>query len=120
MPPGDTTAADFHLRAIGQEPGWLLEIDPPNEIRFSYDYGQRTLTTPVPPPADSAGTKVWNAKAGSYDLRIVVADTPCEDVMSGKPYPATVTVTLNGKEFRGCGERLATGGSGGTVNPKRA
>jgi hypothetical protein len=28
--------------------------------------------------------------------------------MSGKPYPATVTVTLNDRSFRGCGEPLAT------------
>jgi uncharacterized membrane protein len=32
----------------------------------------------------------------------------CEDSMSGRPFPATVTVTLNGRSFHGCGESLAT------------
>jgi hypothetical protein len=28
--------------------------------------------------------------------------------MSGRDFAATVTVTLNGRTFRGCGENLAT------------
>jgi uncharacterized membrane protein len=32
----------------------------------------------------------------------------CEDSMSGRPFAATVTVMLNGRAFRGCGEELAT------------
>ena len=103
-PPADNaTRAPFRFRAVGQEPGWLLEIDSEKEIRFSYDYAQQTATTPVPQPTDSAGAQVWHATAEGTDLRIVILPAPCQDVMSGQPYPATVTVTLNGQAYRGCG-----------------
>ena len=41
-------------------------------------------------------------------LRVEVVPVRCEDTMSGKPFPATVTVTLNERSFRGCGESLTT------------
>lgn len=103
-PAGDSAQPTlFRFRAVGQEPGWLLEIDSQKEIRFSYDYGQKTATTPVPQPTDSSGAQVWHAMTEGNDLRIVIVRTPCEDAMSGQPYPATVTVTLNGQDYRGCG-----------------
>lgn len=95
------TIVDF--RGIGQEPGWILQIVRGREMRFSYDYGERTVATPVPTPTDSAGTQVWHVITEANDLRVVVVPTRCEDVMSGKPFPATVTVTLNGQAYRGCG-----------------
>ena len=98
----EETAPPYQFAGVGQEPGWLLQID--SVITFSYDYAQRTLTVPVPRPMPEAtGAKVWHVKNDSTDLQVVVAETPCEDAMSGKPYPATVTVTLNGQVYRGCG-----------------
>jgi len=42
------------------------------------------------------------------DLRVEIVPVSCNDSMSGRAFPATVTVTLNGRTFRGCGEALAT------------
>jgi uncharacterized membrane protein len=104
----------FRFAAVGQEPGWLLEIDSAHTIRFSYDYAQRTVSgTGQPPASDSSGARVWHLKNDSTDLRVVVSATPCEDVMSGKPYPATVTVTLNGQVYRGCGGEVDSPSSSG-------
>lgn len=92
----------YQFAGVGQEPGWLLQID--SVITFSYDYAQRTVTVPVPRSMpDATGARVWQVKTDTTDLQVVVAETPCEDAMSGKPYPATVTVTLNGQVYRGCG-----------------
>lgn len=101
-------ARDF--RAVGQEPGWQLEIRQGAEMRFTFDYGQNSAVTPasrmkVDP---GTGTRTYHAVAGANDLRVEIVPVACADSMSGRPFATTVTVTLNGRSYRGCGEDLAT------------
>ena len=101
---------DRDFRAIGQEPGWQLEIRQGAEMRFTYDYGKGTAVTPaVRVSVDSStGTRTYHAVAEANDLRVEIVPVTCNDAMSGRAFAATVTVTLNGRSFRGCGESLAT------------
>ena len=101
---------DRDFRAIGQEPGWQLEIRLGSEMRFTYDYGKGSAVTPAARGVlDSrTGTRSFHGVAEANDLRVEIVPVRCEDTMSGKAFPATVTVTLNGRSFRGCGESLAT------------
>jgi heat shock protein HslJ/uncharacterized membrane protein len=103
-------ARDRDFRAVGQEPGWQLEIRMGSEMRFTYDYGQGSAVTPAAHAVLDArtGTRSFHARTEANDLRVEIVPVKCEDAMSGKPYPATVTVTLNDRSFRGCGEPLAT------------
>ena len=103
-------ARDRDFRAIGQEPGWQLEIRMGSEMRLTYDYGKGSAVTPAARAELDAktGTRTFHATAEANDLRVEVVPVRCEDTMSGKPFPATVTVTLNDRSFRGCGESLAT------------
>ena len=103
-------ARDRDFRAIGQEPGWQLEIRQGAEMRFTYDYGKGTAVTPASRVRvdSSTGTRTYHAVAEANDLRVEIVPVSCADSMSGRPFPATVSVTLNGKTFRGCGEELAT------------
>ena len=103
-------ARDRDFRAVGQEPGWQLEIRMGSEMRFTYDYGQGSAVTPAARAVLDArtGTRSFHARTEANDLRVEIVPVKCEDAMSGKPYPATVTVTLNERSFRGCGEPLAT------------
>ena len=102
-------ARDRDFRAVGQEPGWQLEIRMGSEMRFTYDYGEGSAVTPAARAVLDArtGTRSFHARTEANDLRIEIVPVKCEDAMSGKPYPATVTVTLNDRSFRGCGEPLA-------------
>jgi uncharacterized membrane protein len=101
---------DLDFRAVGQEPGWQLEIRKGAEMRLSYDYGNGTAVTPAPRVAvdSSSGTRTYHAVSEANDLSVVIVPVSCSDSMSGRQFPATVSVTLNGKTFRGCGEELAT------------
>lgn len=101
---------DRDFRAVGQEPGWQLEMRMGAEIRLTYDYGKGTAVTPAARVEldSSSGTRTYHAVSGGNDLRVVIVPVRCEDSMSGRPFAATVTVTLNGRAFRGCGEELAT------------
>ncbi len=101
---------DRDFRAIGQEPGWQLEIRKGVEMRLTYDYAKGMAVTPAPAAhLDSgSGTRTYHAVTEANDLRVVIVPVACTDSMSGRPFPATVSVTLNGRTFRGCGEELAT------------
>jgi heat shock protein HslJ/uncharacterized membrane protein len=101
---------DRDFRAIGQEPGWQLEIRKGAEMRLTYDYGKGMAVTPAPKLQvdSSSGRRTYHASAEGNDLSVVIVPVPCNDSMSGRAFPATVSVTLNGKTFRGCGEELAT------------
>jgi heat shock protein HslJ/uncharacterized membrane protein len=101
---------DRDFRGVGQEPGWQLELRKGSEIRFTYDYGKGTAVTPAPRPSvdPGNGTQTYHAVSEANDLKVVIVPVSCADSMSGRPFPATVTVTLNGKAYRGCGEELAT------------
>lgn len=101
---------DHDYRGVGQEPGWQLEIRQGDEMRFTYDYGKGTAVTPAGRGDLDArtGTRTFRASSGADDLRVEIVPVSCNDSMSGRAFPATVTVTLNGRTFRGCGEALAT------------
>ena len=103
-------ARDRDFRAVGQEPGWQLEIRNGSEMRLTYDYGKGTAVTPAPRTQLDAqtGTRTLHAQTEANDLRVEIVPVACNDSMSGKAFAATVTVTLNGRTFRGCGENLAT------------
>ncbi len=102
-------ARDRDFRAVGQEPGWQLEVRKGSEMRFTYDYGKGTAVTPAPRTQVDAqsGTRTLHARSEATDLKVEIVPVACNDAMSGRPFPATVTVTLNGRTFRGCGEDLA-------------
>lgn len=107
--PDDTASpgasSDEHFTALGQEPGWRLEIVSGKEITFTYDYGEGKVVAPTPAPQTGAatGVRVYDASTSAGSLRIEIEPTACADVMSGKPFPTTVTVILGGRSFRGCG-----------------
>jgi uncharacterized membrane protein len=96
------------FRAVGQEPGWLLEIGAEGQIRLVTDYGAEERILPMPPPVvDSVSwTTTYRVVAPDVDLTIDIRDEPCADTMSGERFPATVTVVLNRMRYSGCGRAL--------------
>jgi uncharacterized membrane protein len=99
------------VRAVGQEPGWLLEITPGGRMEFTGDYGDVCVVAPTPLPdrSEGAGRRVYRAGAGARGLAAVFEERACRDTMSGSPYPFTVTVTLDGRTHEGCGDIVPSG-----------
>ncbi len=93
------------FRAIGQEPGWLLEITNGEQILVVTDYGQDRQSYPfVEPREDKAARKTVFQVNDSTS--VLIEGKPCSDSMSGESFQTTVTVTLNGKSLKGCGRAL--------------
>ncbi len=94
--------------ALGQEPGWRLEITNGQQIRYIGNYGQDTVyaSTTKPDINKEQSRKTYTVQAKDHTLSIIITDTPCTDVMSGVKFPSTVQVTIDGTTYSGCGESL--------------
>lgn len=101
----DTASGGPGLHALGQEPGWMVDLEPGGDLRVVARYGADTIIVVAPEPTtDSTGARVYRASSADHDVAVTVEDEPCRGAMSGKPFPMTVTLELDGEPFRGCGE----------------
>lgn len=96
------------FRAVGNEPGWYLEISRGRKLIFVSDYGQSRYEFETPEPAADAQERisVYRVKNGAHALEVVITGKPCRDTMRGDPFESTVKVTLDGRTFSGCGKAL--------------
>ena len=102
----EATARGIDFRAVGQEPGWYLEVDNERSMHLAYDYAERTATTPVPAPVVKGDEMSFTAVTDAHRLAVLIEPRPCSDTMSGQRFPRTVTVTIDGQTLRGCGRSL--------------
>ena len=96
----------IEFRAVGNEPGWFLEIDQEKWMRLLYAYGERMATTPVPTPTVAGGVTRYQASGGGHTLDVTISSGPCSDGMSDQTYPLTVGVAIDGTDLHGCGRWL--------------
>jgi len=94
------------FRAIGQEPGWLLEITRDAEILLVTDYGtNRKAHAYVTPQIDEEARRTqYHLHADDTIIKII--DKPCMDSMSGEPFSASVTIITPERTLTGCGRTL--------------
>jgi membrane-bound inhibitor of C-type lysozyme len=104
----DAKLRGVDFRAVGNEPGWNLEIITGEKIVFVGDYGQvRYEFASTESAVDQQERKtIYTAQDREHELSIVIDGRPCRDTMSGEPFETTVTIMLNGKKYRGCGKAL--------------
>jgi uncharacterized membrane protein len=94
-------------RAVGSEPGWLVEVgsgdDPP--MHAVLDYGERTLD--LAHATGISSTPGYGGKlADGTDVVLRTRREPCRDGMSGEAFATSAELTVGGKVYRGCGAYL--------------
>jgi len=94
------------FRALGQEPGWILEITKDKKLRYVGNYGKDTVVTATPKPVTTDSEIMYQARTDAHKLKVEITDKPCTDSMSGFRFPKSVAVTLDGKTYHGCGRSL--------------
>ncbi|QFU03032.1 Membrane-bound lysozyme-inhibitor of c-type lysozyme [Halomonas sp. THAF5a] len=98
------------FRGQGNEPGWYVELanDVP-ELTLSLDYGRREVTLPyrVTTLDNGAGRVILASGQAARPFTLRMEAKACFDSMSGRPWPARVTLSLNDKVYRGCGQGIA-------------
>ncbi len=99
------------FRAVGQEPGWALDLVEGGWVRYVGDYGATRIYAPAVKPVRGAnpGTAVYDAESKGRNLRVELRETPCRDAMSGESFTHAVTVRLDGRVVEGCGRMTHPG-----------
>jgi membrane-bound inhibitor of C-type lysozyme len=97
--------ADF--RAVGNEPGWLLEIYPRRMVLVT-DYGENRYEFETPDPVENPEERRTTYEAADRGIRVLVVleGRECRDTMSDEVFETTVAVRLNEATYRGCGRPL--------------
>ena len=94
------------FRAIGNEPGWYLEIGEGGKKSFLVtDYGAEKYELHLPRPYTSELSRTTRYKIQGF-LDITIEGKSCTDTMTGHRYSSKVTVHIDGKQYRGCGKAL--------------
>jgi len=108
MPTWETArAAGVDFRAVGQEPGWIVDIYTADRIVALIDYGQTRIEFPRgAPSAPAEGATRFEAQTQGHTLSITYRRFPCEDAMSGQAYPSTVEVVIDGRTLNSCGRSV--------------
>ena len=94
--------ADF--RAIGNEPGWNLEIHEMSRVVLVTDYGASRVEVALPESVTDNEARSTRWDTGELTLELI--GYTCHDSMSGEAFETTVVVSWQGKTLRGCGRPL--------------
>lgn len=100
------SGVDF--RAVGNEPGWVLEIWGDGRILYTGDYGQTVLEFPRPEPTitQEPPRSTYTCRQGDHTLIITLEPGPCRDTMADEEFETRVTLQLDEKLLHGCGRPL--------------
>jgi uncharacterized membrane protein len=94
------------FRAIGQEPGWLLEITNGTEILLVTDYGQNRNSYPYVEPVVYQEERRTQYVLESYGVTVEIRGQRCTDVMSGEEFEVSVSIIMTDRRLEGCGRAL--------------
>lgn len=97
-----------HFRAVGNEPGWLVEIKDDQRIKFVNDYGDLEIKAPVDDlwlgPAGE--DKIYYIENEAIQFQVIIMKKNYEDTMSGESFPYQVRVVFPNKSYIGGGRLL--------------
>ncbi|MBI5914306.1 MAG: hypothetical protein HY842_02950 [Bacteroidetes bacterium] len=101
------TCIPYDLWAMGTEPFWYAQVsEAEGVIEFRGMDDERTKVFSYQPPIQDDSLKIYtgvNQDSGD-NIRIEVSENgPCSDGMSDIKYRLSVRMTMNGKEYNGCG-----------------
>lgn len=93
---------ELPFTAIGNEPGWMLRMST-EQLELTTDYDQNTISLPTPQVKQILGGYQFHTKNDDHSATLTVHKKLCYDSMTGRPFPAWITLELDGETLQGCG-----------------
>lgn len=97
---------DVTFRAVGQEPGWLLEVVPDKWMLLLANYGQDRVIVPPVAPVKEGDNLRFHTETDKHVIDVLATPLTCSDGMSDETFDTAVKVFLDGVTFNGCGRWL--------------
>ena len=96
------------FRALGNEPGWVLEVRLQERLDLSYDYGAQSLSLPIVLTRSGKDSRqTWlTGRDGEVEMQVSLEGVECHDTMSDEVFPTRVRVEVADRVFSGCGRPL--------------
>ena len=106
VPWEDARRRGVDFRAVGNEPGWHIEVQHGRQLLLVLDYGMQRNLVPDPIESASGGAIIYSGTAGERAMQVEIIEQACVDSMSGLQFPYRVVVTFNNSYYEGCGQYL--------------
>jgi putative lipoprotein len=106
VPWEDARRRGVDFRAVGNEPGWYLEVRSGRQLLFVAQEGMLRVMVPDAEDDSVDTERVYHGAADAHNLQVRIEQQPCVDTMSGGTFPDQVLVTLDGTRYQGCGQSL--------------
>ena len=95
------------LVAMGNEPGWRLELSLEGDMLYIGSYGTESFRIPTPGFTRSDnGPYVFAARNAEHSLWVSIESKPCQDTMQGDQFEFSVSLVVDGRPLEGCGVML--------------
>lgn len=95
------------LVAMGNEPGWKLELSLQGDMLYIGSYGTESFRMPTPRATRSGnGPYVFAARDAEHSLWVSIEGKPCQDTMKGDRFEFSVNLIADGKPLEGCAVML--------------
>ena len=104
----DARARGVVYRALGNEPGWTLEIGPGTRLEWITNYGAERHSFDGAAESTApgeGGSRKFVASNGGESIEATLAREPCVDA-GEVTHDHTAVVVFSGTTHRGCGSRL--------------
>jgi uncharacterized membrane protein len=94
------------LRAVGQQPGWLVEVVPDKWVLVITDYGRLRVLSPPVAAVDYGGGKRYSLRSDAHTVEVLALPGECSDGTGEEALDTRVTLVVDGVTSRGCGRWL--------------
>jgi len=94
------------FRAIGNEPGWILEVTSDTEVVLITNLGESTTAFEVVEKFSDGYSMEYKMKSTHNTLFVRIESRVCKDTMVDREYESTVYINFDGVNMQGCGKPL--------------
>jgi heat shock protein HslJ/membrane-bound inhibitor of C-type lysozyme len=88
--------------AMGNEPGWRVDISPGDWLLYRPQDGDRLLVEPAPAAQTEGSVTRHTVDSAGRTLTLTTEPGLCRDTMTGMPRPMTASLTVDGRTLTGC------------------
>lgn len=102
----DARRRGVDFRAVGNEPGWYLEIRDGQNLLLVAEYGSQRLLLDAPRLIEQGDERIYSAAGDGHRVQVHIVPMFCADTMSGEVFPFSVRLEWQAGHYRGCGREL--------------